>query len=136
MNISPQVDTTNGITSYWGVQYADPPIGDLRWRAAVSPPSKSLGSVDATKYRDGCIPTSATQLDVPPGTSEDCLYGNIYVPAKTTSQSKLPVLVWFHGGGFQQGNSHDAQPELLFQSSEYPFILTSFEYRLGQFGFL
>ncbi|ESK89451.1 triacylglycerol lipase [Moniliophthora roreri MCA 2997] len=135
---SGKLDTTSGITSYLGVQYADPPIGDLRWRAAVSPPSKSLGSVDATNYRDSCIPISATQLNVPAGTSEDCLYGNIYVPANATSQSKLPVLVWFHGGGFQQGNSHDAQPGLLFQSSgpDNQFILASFEYRLGQFGFL
>jgi hypothetical protein len=50
----------------------------------------------------------------------------------------LPISIDFHvlGGGFQQGSTHDAPPELLMHSSTKPFIFLSFEYRLGPFGFL
>jgi len=50
----------------------------------------------------------------------------------------LPISIDFRilGGGFQQGSTHDAPPELLMHSSTKPFIFISFEYRLGPFGFL
>ncbi|KAJ7342584.1 Alpha/Beta hydrolase protein [Mycena albidolilacea] len=64
-------NTTTGIIYFRGVRYADPPVGELRWRAAVSPPTTQLGNVIAT---------------------------DVYVPIATTANNALPVLVYFLGG--------------------------------------
>ncbi|KAJ7683530.1 alpha/beta-hydrolase [Mycena rosella] len=127
-------DTTNAIIYFRGVRYADPPVGALRWRPAVSPPTTHLGNVNATAYGNECIAT--TQTATTSTTSEDCLFGNIYVPIATTATSALPVLIYFHGGGFEGGSTRDAPPENLVQPSAKPLIFVTFEYRLGQFGFL
>ncbi|KAF9255007.1 alpha/beta-hydrolase [Marasmius fiardii PR-910] len=124
---------TTNITSFRGVRFADAPVGELRWRAAVSPPSKNLGTVNATKFANACIMNS----QITAGTSEDCLFGNVFIPPSITSRSTpAPVLVWFHGGGFVSGDSHSADPTELFATTSEPFIFVSFEYRLGPFGFL
>ncbi|KAK7461048.1 hypothetical protein VKT23_008977 [Stygiomarasmius scandens] len=125
-------DSTTGITSFLGIRYADAPTGDNRWRAAVSPPSEDLGTVDATDFADICASIGQTG----DGTSEDCLFGNVFVPSGTTGDDSLPVVVWFHGGGFQSGGTPDFDPVLLMNSSAKPMIFTSFAYRLGPFGFL
>ncbi|KAJ7223521.1 Alpha/Beta hydrolase protein [Mycena pura] len=102
-------NTSSGIIYFRGVPFADPPIGDLRWRAPVSPPSKHLGTVDAT---------------------------SVYIPIHATAADGMPVLVYFHGGGFELGDTHTAPPENIIQGSAKPVIFVTFEYRLGQFGFL
>ncbi|KAJ7210644.1 alpha/beta-hydrolase [Mycena haematopus] len=127
-------NTTNGIIYFLGIRYADPPIGVLRWRAPVSPPSTHLGNVNATALGFACIAT--TQKNSGATTDEDCLFGNVYIPINTTEASKLPVLVFFHGGGFETGRTRDAPPENILLSSANPVIFVTFEYRLGQFGFL
>ncbi|PPQ63606.1 hypothetical protein CVT24_004466 [Panaeolus cyanescens] len=127
-------NASTGIISFRGIPYADPPVGNLRWRAPVSPPSKNLGTIEATEFGKACV--RASQITVATQTSEDCLFGNVYIPINTQTTDKLPVLVWFHGGGFQSGSSHTAPPELILQTSAKPLILVSFDYRLGQFGFL
>ncbi|KDR82334.1 hypothetical protein GALMADRAFT_817280 [Galerina marginata CBS 339.88] len=127
-------NSSTGIIYFRGVRFADSPIGNLRWKAPVSPPTTHLGNVDATKFANGCIQT--TQTSVTSGSSEDCLFGNVFIPINAHVNDKLPVMVWFHGGGFQTGNTHNAPPELIMQSSAKPLIFVSFEYRLGQFGFL
>jgi len=48
----------------------------------------------------------------------------------------LPVIVWIHGGGFQQGGSQEGDPVKLMKSSKNPFVFVSIQYRLGEFGFL
>ncbi|KAF8802083.1 alpha/beta-hydrolase [Phlegmacium glaucopus] len=125
---------TTGITQFQGIRFADAPIGDLRWRAPVSPPSTHLGDVDAKQFANACIPT--TQTTEAQGTSEDCLFGNVFIPKNTSLNDKLPVMVWFHGGGFCCGDTHEFIPDLIMGSSAKPLIFVSFEYRLGQFGFL
>ncbi|KAK0194391.1 alpha/beta-hydrolase, partial [Armillaria mellea] len=130
------INETSGIVSYLGVRFADAPIGDLRWRAPVSPPTTHLGEVNATSYGPTCISTSQSSTVNFKKTSEDCLFGNVYVPIDTDPSTPLPVLVFWHGGGYQSGNSHEYTPEWLMQSSTNPFIFVTFEYRLGQFGFL
>ncbi|KIK66281.1 hypothetical protein GYMLUDRAFT_157517 [Collybiopsis luxurians FD-317 M1] len=127
-------NVTTGVTSFKGVRFAEPPVGNLRWKAPVFPPTTQLGTVNASSFGNACIPVP--QSTVVKGTSEDCLFVNVYVPADATSASNLPVMVWFHGGGFQTGNSQgNAIP--LMQSAPSPgMIFVSFEYRLGQFGFL
>ncbi|KAJ7775700.1 Alpha/Beta hydrolase protein [Mycena maculata] len=127
-------NTTNGIIYFRGIRYADPPIGELRWRAPVSPPSTHLGDVNATALGFACIDT--TQQGSGATTNEDCLFGNVFVPIDTTETSKLPVVVFFHGGGFETGRSGDAPPENIVLGSQKPVIFVTFDYRLGQFGFL
>ncbi|KAK7053746.1 carboxylic ester hydrolase [Favolaschia claudopus] len=127
-------DTTTGIIYFRGIRYADAPVGALRWRAPVTPPTTKLGNVSATNFGAQCIATS--QSAVTPSTSEDCLFGNVYVPINTTAKSALPILVYFHGGGFEGGSSNGFPPEHLLQPSTKPLIFVTFNYRLGQFGFL
>ncbi|KAJ7342585.1 alpha/beta-hydrolase [Mycena albidolilacea] len=127
-------NTTTGIIYFRGVRYADPPVGELRWRAAVSPPTTQLGNVTATDFGAACIATP--QVAATSSTSEDCLFGNVYVPIATTANSTLPVLVYFHGGGFEAGSSNAYSPENIIQPSASPLLFVTFNYRLGQFGFL
>ncbi|KAJ6544335.1 Alpha/Beta hydrolase protein [Mycena capillaripes] len=133
-------NNTNGIIYFRGIRYADPPIGALRWRAPISPPSTHLGNVNATAFGFACIAT--TQKNSGATTDEDCLFVNVHVPIATKATSKLPVLVFFHGGGFETGRTRDAPPENILLSSANPLIFVTFEYRLGEylltdaFGFL
>ncbi|KAJ6500916.1 alpha/beta-hydrolase [Mycena sanguinolenta] len=133
-----QTNSSTGLIYFRGLRYADAPTGKLRWMAPVSPPSKHLGKVNANaaqyKFGSACIGT--TQTDDGPTTSEDCLFGNVYIPIATTAGSALPVLVFFHGGGFESGRTTKYPPENVVLSSAQPLIFASFEYRLGQFGFL
>ncbi|KAJ7875186.1 alpha/beta-hydrolase [Mycena leptocephala] len=123
-------DPTNGIIYFRGVRYADPPVGEPRWRAAVSPPTTHLGNFGAS-----CIATIQTAMTST--TSEDCLFGNIYLPSSTTQNSKLPVLIFFHDRWrIPGGSSHNQPPENIIQPSSQLLIFATFDYRLGQFGFL
>lgn len=68
--------------------------------------------------------------------SEDCLYLNIWVPGSLGNASKLPVLVWIHGGGFFAGSSglQNYNGSELARSQQV--IVVSIQYRLTVFGFL
>ncbi|CAK5263816.1 unnamed protein product [Mycena citricolor] len=130
-----RANETTGLTYFLGMRFADAPVGDLRWRAPVSPPSTPLGSVNATAYGSACI--GASQPNAGATTSEDCLSTNVYLPTNgTTPTSKLPVLVFMYGGGFESGRSSKFPPEDLLPASAQPLILVTFNYRVGQFGFL
>ncbi|KAL1748405.1 Alpha/Beta hydrolase protein [Schizophyllum fasciatum] len=122
----------NSITYFRGIRYADVPTGDLRFRAPVSPPQRHLGTVNATEFAPACLQAASATTE---GSSEDCLFLNVNVPAHTTADDKLPVLVWIHGGGFQGGNANQP-PDYLLHSSTKPLIFVSVQYRLGLFGFL
>lgn len=104
----------------------------------MSPPTGNLGVVNATTFGNGCISPSEGTLTS--GKSEDCLFANVFVPASvdpSINVQGLPVLVWFRGGGFQLGDTHFV-PDVLLSSPPNmdQIIFVSFEYRLGQFGFL
>ncbi|KAF7318504.1 hypothetical protein HMN09_00359900 [Mycena chlorophos] len=127
-------NATAGIVYFRGIRYAEAPVGDLRWKAPVSPPTTHMGTVDATGYGDACI--AINQATVTSGTSEDCLSVNIFIPYNTTATSKLPVLVYFHGGGFVAGDATMYPPENIIQGAATPLIFVTFQYRLGPLGFL
>ena len=123
----------DGILSFKGVPYAQPPVGDLRWKAPLSP-KNWIGELDATKYA-----TKAWAASVYGGTidqselSEDCLYLNIWTPS--LEKSNLPVMVFIHGGGFQFGTgSDDAHNGTSIAKKDV--ILITINYRLGIFGYL
>lgn len=120
----------NGLTIFKGIPFAAPPVGDLRWKAP-QPVKKWEGVRDAKQYAAGPI-----QSNPSPQYSEDCLYLNVWSPAKT-DKDKLPVLVWIYGGGFVFGNTADPSYDceaLAHVSNDV--VLVSLNYRVGQLGYL
>jgi para-nitrobenzyl esterase len=122
--------------AFLGLPYAAPPTGDLRWKAP-QPPSTWKGVRDATKFAARCEQWHVWNdyIFLDPGPSEDCLYLNVYAPASSKPTSKLPVMVWIHGGGFIAG----AGSEPRYTNSTLPshgVILVTLNYRMGLFGFL
>ncbi len=133
------------VAEFRGVPYAQAPVGDWRWRAPREPLSWD-GVRDSSRYAPGCW-----QPERPKGSfyreefythrfhsyplkwSEDCLYLNIWTPAKTPGD-RLPVFVWIHGGGYTQGYSHEPRSNGEMQASN-GLVVVSLNYRLNIFGF-
>ena len=131
------------ITSFKGVPFAAPPVGENRWRAP-QPAANWDGVRDCFEFAPISVqdqPAVGTDIycrewhvdpDIPMG--EDCLYLNIWTPAKKTDE-KLPVLIWYFGGGFQWGYT----AEMEFDGERIArrgIIVVSVNYRLGALGFL
>lgn len=125
-----------GTTVYRGIPYAAPPVGALRWQAPQALTASSIwkGTLQATQFAPVC-PQSATSA---PNQSEDCLYLNVWVPNGTTPTSKLPVMVFIHGGAFVSGaGSLDVyNGSALASNASNPTIVVTLNYRLGALGFL
>jgi para-nitrobenzyl esterase len=119
----------DGLMIYKGIPFAAPPVGDLRWRAP-QPAAKWDGVKQATKFAPGPIQGG----NPPSGKSEDCLYLNIWTPAKS-AKDRIPVLVWIYGGGFGAGATSEKNysGENLAKKG---VVLVSIAYRVGQLGFL
>ena len=124
-----------GLRVFRGVPFAAPPVGDLRWRAP-QPAAKWTGVKEADKFAPQCVqsmgPPPAGQQA--PAMSEDCLYLNVWTPAKSAS-SRTPVLVWIYGGGFNGGATSipTYSGEVLARKG---VVLVSIGYRVGPLGFL
>jgi para-nitrobenzyl esterase len=124
-----QGTTEDGLTVYKGIPFAAPPVGDLRWRAP-QPAAAWKDILKADKFAPG--PVQPQNFDF--GKSEDCLYLNIWTPAKSPKE-RIPVFVWIHGGGFGAG----AASEQLFYGDKLAkkgVILVCIAYRVGNLGFL
>jgi para-nitrobenzyl esterase len=122
----------DGLTIYRGIPYAAPPVGDLRWRAP-QPAPKWQGLRNASEYGRACIQTNAAISNLP-APSEDCLFLNVWTPAKRADE-RLPVMVWIHGGGFTAGTP----AEKLYHGewlAAKGVVVVSVGYRLGVFGFM
>ncbi|MDQ3291276.1 MAG: carboxylesterase family protein, partial [Bacteroidota bacterium] len=125
----------SGIRVFKGIPFAAPPVGELRWREPQ--PVKNWSGVRSAKQ----FGPRAMQLAVfgdmgfrSNGMSEDCLYLNVWTPAKTGSE-KLPVLVYFYGGGFVAGDG--SEPRYDGESmAKRGIVSVTVNYRLGVFGFL
>lgn len=119
----------NGLTIFKGVPFAAPPVGDLRWHSPM-PAAQWQGIRQATTFAPGSFQGG----NPPSGKSEDCLYLNIWSPAKSAKE-KVPVLVWIYGGGFNFGATSEAtyNGEKLAKKG---VILVSIAYRVGQLGFM
>jgi para-nitrobenzyl esterase len=119
-----------GLAIYKGIPFAAPPVGDLRWRAP-QPVTAWPGTRPADKYAPACVQSMGTPP--PSGTSEDCLYLNIWTPARSATE-KLPVLVWIYGGGFNGGATsypvHDGA-----RLAKRGVVLVTVAYRVGVIGF-
>lgn len=124
-----QGTTADGLTIYKGIPFAAPPVGDLRWYAP-QPVKKWEGIKQTTEF----APAPFQGGNPPSGKSEDCLYLNIWTPAKS-ADDRIPVLVWIYGGGFSFGSTsdpvHNGEP-----LARKGVVLVSIAYRVGQLGFL
>ena len=109
MSLAPTVVTSygpvrgivkDGVLEYLGIPYAEPPVGDLRFRHPL-PPKPWTGVLDATKGGANCIQEKSRFSTG--NNSEDCLYLNVFVPQAPSG--KLPVMVWIHGGSFATGGT-------------------------------
>ena len=119
----------NSLTVYKGIPFAAPPVGDLRWRAP-QPATNWEGVKQADKFAPGPIQGG----NPPSGKSEDCLYLNVWTPAKSADE-KIPVLVWIYGGGFAGGAT--SEPNYSGENlANKGVVLVSIAYRVGQLGFL
>ncbi|XP_037774053.1 esterase FE4-like [Penaeus monodon] len=129
--------STKGDTfySYYGIPYAQPPVGSLRFKA----PEKVqpwTGVRDGTAQPPYCAQTLFTsflkgRLEV--GGVEDCLYLNVFTPKPNTPKARLPVMVFLHGGGYFSGGAQEYPPHVLLN---HDVVLVVIQYRLGILGFL
>ena len=127
------------VRAFLGIPYAAPPVGSLRWQPP-QPVAAWRGVRPARALAPQCLqpkrpPDSvyAEYAGVQP-MSEDCLYLNVW-SAAPSSDARWPVMVWFHGGAFQQG----AGSNPVFVRGDLPshgVVLVTFNYRLGPFGFM
>lgn len=126
----------DGIISFKGIPYAAPPVGEYRWRVP-QPAKRWKGVLDATQFRSAPAQAGwqSNGEKMQKGSSEDCLYLNIWRPGKSASSKnnasseKLPVMVWIYGGGFVGGNGADP----MFDGTEFAkqgILFITFNYRL------
>ena len=118
--------------------FAQPPVGELRFRNPQSINSTYNSTLEATSYAPECVGYGGDQIGYP--VSEDCLYLNVIRPSGYENES-LPVGVWIHGGGLYEGGTRDERYNLSFIVDNSvqigkPIIGVSIAYRLSTWGFL
>lgn len=133
--------TTNGaIQQFLGIPFAKPPVGNLRWKAPENPDVWST-TLSTTSFAPVCPQKKFEQgggNDTIIG-NEDCLYLNVWTPQ--TATSNLPVMVFIHGGGNQQGSASEINggAQMYFgknMSERGDVVVVTIQYRLGPLGFL
>lgn len=154
--IAPTVQIKNGtvigkhVDSYaqdhfLGIPFAQPPVGDLRFDMPKHVNQTWKKPLNATNYGPICfqylLGLPLDPLDISYDQSEDCLTLNVVRPSGTTQQSKLPVLVYIYGGGFQEGGSADGRYNTSYMVKNsvnigQPTIMVAMNYRLSGWGLL
>jgi para-nitrobenzyl esterase len=121
--------------AFLGIPYAAPPVGDLRWRTPQTPLTHA-DTLDATHFGHHCYQFGgfADMVFQDAGPSEDCLTVNIWTPASSKPDAKLPVMVWIHGGGYTGGGSSEPRHNGSALAAHNVVIVT-LNYRLGMLGF-
>ncbi len=121
------------VRTFLGIPYGAPPVGALRWKPPA-PAAKWKGTRNATAFGARCMqgPIFSDMVFRDPGPSEDCLYLNVWAPAK--AEGKLPVMVWIYGGGFVAGAASEPRQDGS-NLAKQGVVVVSLNYRLGIFGF-
>jgi para-nitrobenzyl esterase len=127
-------DTKSQLQTYFGIPFAKPPVGDLRWKAPQ--PLDNWKGVLQTK----AFPARPVQVLIwgdmnsrSNGVSEDCLYLNVWTPARR-NMTGLPVLVYFYGGGFVAGDGSEPRYDGASMAKK-GIVVVTVNYRLNIFGF-
>ena len=147
-----QGNVRGGVAEFLGIPYADAPVGPLRWKPPRPKPPWD-GVRQAVHYGPACPQVeSALPVDIPGADytddcpedcrgpycckgSEDCLYANIWTPVRGDT-SRLPVMVWIHGGGLNTGAGSLSVYNGRNLAKERNVVVVTFNYRLGPLGFL
>lgn len=126
--------SASGVSVFQAIPYAAPPVGRLRWRPPVEA-ANWRGVRQSTSFGAVCsqapVDWAGHDLD---RTSEDCLTLNIWTPRISASAS-LPIMVWFHGGGYTAGAGSQSTYEGTNLARQGVVIVTV-NYRLGVLGYL
>src|SRR6185437_8823407 len=135
---TPTIQWTPGVRLYRGIPYAAPPVGDRRWRPP-QPVEPWTGVKAADHFGAACMqpPTNTEGNAWREGladTSEDCLFVNVWTPAKS-ADAHLPVVVFIHGGGNMRGAASENQYDGAYFAKK-GVVFVSFNYRMNVFGFL
>ena len=125
-----KLDATGQMREFLGIRYAQPVIGNLRWKSP-QPVAPSLLAQDATQFGNHC-PQPASPFGNGT-TTEDCLFLNVYAPKGNDIGEARPVMVWIHGGALVVGESNEYDASKLVQRN---VIVVTINYRLGALGFL
>ncbi|PYH99528.1 alpha/beta-hydrolase [Aspergillus ellipticus CBS 707.79] len=126
-------DLSDGIVQWLGIRYAASPVGNLRFSAPQDPQVVD-GVQEALQHGPLCIPTG--KYPTPAGTSEDCLFLDVYAPSTASNGTGLPVFVWIQGGGFNSNSNANYNGTGLIQASDTGIVVVTFNYRVGPYGFL
>lgn len=126
-------EISKDISVFKGIPYAQPPVGDLRWKPPV-PVKTWKGVRPAVAFGPAARQTPMDAGGITEGTwqDEDCLYLNVWTPAKAKEEA-LPVMVWIHGGGFSVG-SNSMPTYNLARLAQKGVVAVSINYRLNFFG--
>lgn len=132
---------TNGrINCFKGIPYGEPPVNERRFLPS-EPVINPVQLIDATQFRSAALQPerrsgiSAELMFSPFSVSEDCLYLNIWAPAKPPPVKGYPVMVWLHGGSAMYGSASQAVYDGQYLASEGILVVTV-NYRLGCLGFM
>ena len=128
-------DSATGLNTFKGIPYAAPPVGPLRWKPPQ--PAATWRSVrKADHFGPRCMqrPIFSDMVFRSDGMSEDCLYLNVWTPTGTPGK-KLPVLVYFYGGGFIGGDGSESRYDGA-ALAQRGIVTVTVNYRLDVFGFL
>ena len=128
-------DTHTGIQTYFGIPFAKPPVGELRWKAP-QPMDPWEGVKETKKFGPRPMQTMVfgDMKSRSDGVSEDCLYLNVWTPAKRNTRG-LPVLVYFYGGGNVAGDASEPRYDGESMAKKGMVVVTT-NYRLNIFGYL
>ncbi|TFK95311.1 Alpha/Beta hydrolase protein [Pterulicium gracile] len=154
-------NAATGIVEFLGIRYGKSPTGALRFAAAqppssISPPplvaankqpnaciQSDYGAAASNPYVGSGVASAFTsraenlQIRADAPQSEDCLFMNVHVPyTPNVDPGALPVVMWFHGGGYAMGSASMYDGSLLTKASSNKVITITVQYRLGLFGFL
>ncbi|KFM71196.1 Cholinesterase, partial [Stegodyphus mimosarum] len=126
------------IQAFFGVPFAEPPVGELRFRKP-RPVKEWSGVRDATKMSPACIQFSFYPFpwyDFKDDKSEDCLYLNIWLLAKTRASDRKAVMFWIYGGGFTVGSITKPEYDGRLLTFAGDVIVVTVNYRMASLGFL
>ena len=126
-------DTKSGIQTYFGIPFGKPPVGNLRWKAP-QPVSNWVGVKETKKFGPRPMQTVVfgDMNSRSNGVSEDCLYLNVWTPAKRNTKD-LPVLVYFYGGGNVAGDASEPRYDGETMAKK-GIVAVTCNYRLNIFG--
>src|ERR1700752_4265350 len=120
------------VTSWKGVRYAAPPVGDVRWRAPEQP-EKWTEVADAGAFGPVCPqpvePRIPIDLGAPQG--DDCLTLNIWASSRIAGGDRKPVMVWIHGGAFVLGSANQPLYNGRVMAASGDVVVVTVNYRLG-----